>query len=189
MVRVIVVHRWYGNSACDWIPWLKAEMEKSGAEVVVPDMPNTNAPRIDQWVPFLKGVAGAVDGNTYFVGHSIGCQAVLRLLETLPDGTRAGGAVLVAPWINTLTNLSEGEPEIARPWLETPIKWGNIREHAGKIVDICSDDDPYVPSSEAEILKRELSAKIVLDQKRGHFTDEDDVTQLPVLLKELKALI
>ena len=44
-------------------------------------MPNPSRPEIDSWVSFLKEKVGKLDERTYFVGHRVGCQAIMRLLE------------------------------------------------------------------------------------------------------------
>ncbi|MCX6715781.1 MAG: NYN domain-containing protein, partial [Candidatus Taylorbacteria bacterium] len=92
--RVVIVHRWSGGPNDDWRPWLKNELEKNGCEVFVPEMPDTEAPIIEKWVNCLSKIVGVPDSNTYFIGHSIGCQAILRYLETV--NTLVGGAIFVA---------------------------------------------------------------------------------------------
>lgn len=125
--KVYIIHGWYDSSAGCWFPWLKKELESKGFAVEAPDMPNTKTPKINEWVGLLKTIANLPNKDTYFVGHSIGCQTILRYIADLPDGTKAGGVLLVAPWLSSLTDLNEEELEIARPWLETPINWGASR--------------------------------------------------------------
>lgn len=114
--RIIIVHGWEGSPTSDWIGWAREAFWEKGYEVVTPMMPDTNRPVIEKWVSHLKSVVGAVDENTYFIGYSIGCQTVMRFLETLD--TKVGGAIFVVGWFN-LTNQSEEEKEIAKPWIET----------------------------------------------------------------------
>ncbi len=54
--KVVIVHRWDGTPRSDWYPWLEKELEKKGLEVSVPEMPATETPEIDKWVPFLSKV-------------------------------------------------------------------------------------------------------------------------------------
>ena len=63
-------------------------------------MPNTNSPKIEKWVGFLEKNIKSADTDTYFIGHSIGCQTILRYLERLPESTKVGGVVFVAGWFN-----------------------------------------------------------------------------------------
>ncbi|MDE1873495.1 MAG: serine hydrolase family protein [Candidatus Micrarchaeota archaeon] len=186
MPNVFIVHGWGGDSECDWIPWLKEELQKRGVNATAPDMPNTNVPKIEEWVPFLSTAAANADEHTYFVGHSIGCQTVVRYLAGLPEGKRVGGAVLVAGYRDITDQLSTPEEkEIMRPWKETPIDWEKAKAHAGSFTCIVSDDDPYVPVNEAREFGIALGANIIMDNGRGHFSDDDDVTALPSLLYAL----
>lgn len=188
MSTVVIVHGWGGDSESDWVPWLKEHLEDRGIAVVAPDMPNTNTPKIEEWVPFLGEAVKEANSNLFFVGHSIGCQTILRYLETLPEGTRVGGAVFVAGWM-TLTGLEENEKLVAAPWETTPIDWQKVASHSESFVAIYSDNDPYVPESNAQIFKEKLNAKLIMESGRGHFTDEDDVTQLPSARDELLAIM
>ena len=95
--RVFIVHGWSGSPYKDWIPWLKSELQTRGFEAYAPEMPDPDEPDIAEWVHMLKMSVGKPDRNTFFVGHSIGCQTILRFLETLGEGEETGGAVLVAP--------------------------------------------------------------------------------------------
>jgi uncharacterized protein len=103
MKRVIIVHGYTGDSSKNWFPWLKAELEKLGVSVTVPQMPNTNAPVLTEWLPHLQATVGAPDTETYLVGHSLGCPTILRYLESLKNGEKTGGALLVAGFAEPLT--------------------------------------------------------------------------------------
>jgi len=56
MKKVIVIHRWEGTPQSDWYPWLRTEIEKKGFEVTVPLMPNTEEPKINEWVSTIKNL-------------------------------------------------------------------------------------------------------------------------------------
>src|SRR3989338_7241510 len=95
MKRIFIVHGWDGYPEEGWFPWLKKELEAKGFEVQVPQLPQADAPRIYNWVPALTKTVGVPDKQTFFVGHSMGCQTIARYLETLPEGVQVGGAVFV----------------------------------------------------------------------------------------------
>src|SRR5450756_1380962 len=96
--RVIIVHGWGGSPTADWIGWAAQAFREKGYEVITPEMPYTDNPVIEKWVDHLKSAAGAVDENTYFIGHSIGCQTIMRFIETIDAKT--DGAIFVAGWFN-----------------------------------------------------------------------------------------
>lgn len=182
--RAFIIHGWEGYPEEGWFPWLKEELESKGCQVKIPSMPSPETPKIKTWISFLQKKAPKPDQNTYFVGHSIGCQAIMRYLELLPDKTRVGGIVFVAGFFD-LVGLTKEEIEIVRPWLETPIDTRKVRQRAKGISAIFSTNDPWVPLSQAKVFKKRLKAKVIIEKDKGHFSGDDGITQLPSALKEL----
>lgn len=190
MRRAIIVHRWSGGPDDDWRPWLKAQLEKSGYEVIVPLMPDSDIPVIEKWVGHLANIIGKPNRDTYFVGHSIGCQAILRYLDThiFEPGEAVGGAVFVAGWFK-LENLEDDETRmIAKPWMETPINPAKIKAVLPKSTLIISDNDPYGAFEENKRKFIELGSKIVVLHNAGHMTTDDGFSKAPAILSELKNL-
>ena len=185
MKRVFIIHGWDGYPGEGWFPWLKKELEKNGFEVFVPEMPDPSEPKIEEWVPFLVNIVGEPDKNTYFIGHSIGCQAILRYLEKI-NGKKVGGVVCVAGWFILSELETEEEKIIGRPWVETPIDFNQVKMATNKFTVIFSDDDPVVPFKENEkIFRKELNAKIIIEHNKGHFSGGDGVTELPAVLESI----
>jgi len=191
MTRVFIIHGWCGYPEEGWQAWLRNELQGSGFDVQNPAMPNTERPTIDEWVPFLRQVVGNTDEDTYLVGHSVGCQTILRFIESLPKGAKVGGAVLVAPWINLLGGAYEDDEDkkIAKAWLETPLDWRKIKTHTQKFTCIFSDNDPAVPLDDSKIFENELGAKIIVESGKSHFSGDDGVNELPLARDELLELI
>jgi len=180
--RVFVIHGWEGYPEEGWFPWLSEELSKKGFKVHVLPMPDSAAPKIEEWVPFLTKNVGEIDEKTVLIGHSIGCQTIWRYLEGLPEREKIAGAVLVAPWIrlNAENALQDEESkEIAKPWLETPIDWEKVRAKCKKFVVILSDDDPYVYLEDGKFFEEKLGARVIIEYEKGHFSGEDNVTSLP----------
>ena len=54
---------------------------------------------------------------------------------------------------------------------------------------IASDNDPYVPLEQGEVLKEKLGAELIIKHNFGHFSGEvdqvDSVTSLPEITKEI----
>lgn len=180
--RVIVVHGWGGGSTDNWLPWLKSELEKLGHEVLVPDMPDTDSPVIEKWLDYLSKVVGTPDRNTFFIGHSIGCQAILRYLETIDKPV--GGAIFVAGWFD-LDVDNEEEEKIAKPWVERAINLEKVGSVLPKSILIISDDDPHGSFEENKKKFEEFGSKIVVLHKAEHITG----TSEPAILSEFSSLV
>lgn len=180
MKRVFIIHGWDGYPEEGWFPWLKKELESKGCEVCVPAMPDPAEPKIETWVPFLRELVGEVDENTFFVGHSIGCQTILRFIESLPENAKIGGAVFVAGWYNLRNLETEEEERIAGPWVNTPRNDEKIRKFLeGKSIAIFSDNDPWVIPENQNSWKEKVGAEIIIEHNRGHFSGNDGITELP----------
>ncbi|MDQ6917836.1 MAG: alpha/beta hydrolase [Candidatus Dormibacteraeota bacterium] len=181
MKRVYIVHGWGDKPGDHWIPWLQEQLEKRGFSVAAPAMPSSETPVIGLWVAHLNGEVGKVDEDTYYVGHSIGCQTILRHLEQTAHGTRVRGAAFVSPWFD-LTNLSEDEMTIARPWIDTPIDFARVKETLPRLTAYFSPDDPWVPLDEKVLFEERLGARTQVLEGRHHFGLESGMTTFPELL-------
>mgnify|MGYP001570854401 CR=1 FL=1 len=185
MKRVILIHGWGGNPDEAWMPHLKRTLAQRGFEIVAPQMPDTDTPRIASWVAKVTELIGTPGSDTHFVGHSVGCQAIMRAIAALPEGSRVGHVVLVAPWFNLTEEGGKGGAE-EKPWLETPIDTDAVRRNTEDITAIFSDDDPLVPLSDAELFRERLDAHIVVEHGMGHMSGDSGITELPSALMSFR---
>jgi predicted alpha/beta hydrolase family esterase len=185
-MKVILIHRWSGNPDSDWYQSVSNSLKEEGFRVEIPEMPNTDEPKISEWVGKLKEICPSPDKETLFIGHSIGCQAILRYLEQLDNKIKVGRVLFVAPWFN-LQGL-ESEPKssnIAKPWIENSIDLEKVKAHLTSITTIFSDNDPYVSLSDKEVFKQILGSKVIVEHNKGHFTSEDNITNMQIVVNEL----
>lgn len=185
--RVFIIHGWGGNPNEGWLVWVKNKLKEHGFEVVIPEMPDTDYPRIEKWIPAITSIVGTPDSDTYFVGHSLGCQAIVRYLETLSEDIKIGGAVFVGGFFKRLTGLGEepGFEETEKHWLGTTPDFQKIKNHLDKSVAVFSDNDPFVPLDNQDDFRDKLNSKIIIEHDKGHFDEEAGITELPVVLEEL----
>jgi len=181
--RVFIIHGWGGSPDEGWFLWLAKNLREKGFLVEVPAMPDADDPKIEAWVTYLEKIVGRCDENTIFVGHSIGCQTIMRYLENLPENEKSDGAVFVAGWF-TLTGLEEEEERMtSSPWVNLPIDLKKVKTRAKKFICIFSDDDPFVPAENWEIFSKKLGAEIIVEKNKGHFTGDDGSAELPAALE------
>lgn len=188
MKRVFIVHGWEGSPEANWLPWMKRELEARGFQVIVPAMPDTDHPKIDAWVEHLEKIVESSDDETYFIGHSIGCQAIARYIaKTKPQVT---GVLFVAGWFTLVGLESEEEEKIAQPWMATPIDYEAFRSCVKKVVVLLSDDDPFVPLENAGLFRKNMGAEVIVEKGARHFTGEETgVMEFPVILETFLKLI
>jgi len=177
--RLFIIHGWEGSPNELFYQNIKAELESSYSFKVFPlKMPNPGEPKMEEWIPSLAKAVGTPDENTYFYGHSIGSQTILRYLQFLGKDSKVGGVIFTAGWVNLrLESLvgpeEEGSEDIAKPWLETSLNFKKIKSHCDKWVALFSDNDPYVPLTDKDIFKKELDAEIIVEHNKNHFPGAD----------------
>ncbi|MBU2612248.1 MAG: alpha/beta fold hydrolase [Nanoarchaeota archaeon] len=182
MKRAYILHGWGADSSTPWIVWAEEELRKKGFEVHSFDMPNTDEPKIEDWVKYIEENAPKIDENTYFIGHSIGAQTIMRFLEKSHKHIKVGGCVFIAPWLD-LIGLGSEELKIAHPWLNNKINPERVLDHTGKITCIFSTNDPYVSPKEWKKFEEDFGAKVIIKKDFGHF---EETKIIPEILENIK---
>lgn len=185
--RVVIIHGWGGSPEEGWRPWLKAELEKRDFVVYVPEMPNTKHPKMGPWLETLRRTAETPDRDLILVGHSLGCITILRYLEGLSEGQKVGGAILVAGFTDLQIKVAEDEDtsEI-ESFFEADVNFDKVKAHCEKFIAIHSDNDPYVSLRYADIFKEKLHAEIIIEHGMKHFSGDDGIMKLDVVLDSIK---
>ncbi len=179
MNKIYLVHCWDGQKDDGWYPWIEEKINDNNNKLVRFNMPNTESPKIDEWVSELDKQVEELNENTYFIGHSIGCQTILRYLET-KNINKIGGILFVAPWLDLLPEAIADEESYntAYPWINTPIDFDKIKNITDNITCIFSSDDYFVSISQVEVFEKLLNAKTVIVNNKGHISAEDGISEL-----------
>lgn len=178
--RILLVPRWAGTAASDCYPWLAREVARRAPHVgfeVAPLLPAPDRPEIEACLAPLADLAPA---RSLLVGHSVGCQVLLRALARLPDGVRAPALLCIAGWWTV-----DRPWDTLRPWIETPFDRSRAAARCGRIEVLLSDDDPYT-SDTGETRRRfveELGAAVRITPGRRHFNDPEEPAVLEAVLR------
>lgn len=173
--KTYIIHGWEATPDANWFPWLKKELIKKGIKAEVPAMPNTNHPNYKEWLDFLQEIIKNPGENTYLVGHSLGVIAILRYLESLSEGLKISGAILVAGFPEPI-----GFKELDS-FFQTPLNYEKVKKSAKMIVAIHSDNDPYVPIENGYLLRDKLDAELIIIPNAKHLNEGDGYFRLPIV--------
>lgn len=180
-MHVYIVHGFDASPAHHWFPWLKQALEARGHTASGIALPSSHAPTPEAWLQALQAQAGALDRQTYFVAHSLGCISVLRHLERTPAGTAIGGYVLVSGFNLPLEVL----PQLAL-FAKPDLKVRKLAAMAAFRSVVASANDAGVPAHLSEALAKDLQARYVVVEHGGHFLASEGFTEFPLLLDELE---
>ena len=190
MNKIYLVHCWDGTKNDGWYPWIDEEISNSDNKVIRFNMPNTESPKIEEWISELNKQVNKLNENTYFIGHSIGCQTIMRYLET-KEITRIGGILFVAPWLDLLPEAVEDEESYntAQPWINNPIDFEKIKQFTNNISCIFSNDDYFVSLDQEKEFREKLSAKTIIVNNKGHISQDDNIYELQEILNLGKEML
>lgn len=178
-LRVVVLHGAHGGPDTNWFPWLHAELERAGVEVVRPRFPTPQGQSLNAWLEaYDLAVAPLAPAPTILVGHSLGATMALRLIERAAEPF--GGLLIAAGFIGAL-----GLPDydlINASFFAEPFDWERIGERKGSACCCwAGDDDPYVPLSRSQELADCLGAPLGVVPGGGHLNGETGFTAFPQL--------
>lgn len=178
MRRVFIIHGWEGTPESNWFPWLKKELEQRGYKVFVPQLPNPMTPDSNSWLSSLKQLVRNPDEDTIFVGHSLGCIAILRFLENID--TKVGAVILVAGFGKKLEY--EGYRGEVDGFFDKLINWKKIKNSSNKFVTFHSKNDPFVDICNSNLFKEKLNAQSIVHEDMSHYNEGAGITKFPDLL-------
>lgn len=184
MKRAVIVHCWGGGPDYAWYPWVAKQLEAKEFEVLVPEMPDTEEPKLKKWLSHLEEVIGEPDEELVLIGHSLGCVTIMRYLETLPEDKKVGKVMLVAAFTDQI-----GFKELEN-FFEKPLDYEKIKSKSvDGFVVLQSDNDPFVSEQYGVRLEEELGAVLLVKEDAEHMSgpllEEDSCTELPEVVEEV----
>ncbi len=182
MKNVLILHGTENNAQGNWFPWLKTELEKREFRVWCPDLPHADHPDLKRYSDYIFGNKDWHFGkDSILIGHSSGGVAALKLLQQLPEGVIINTCFTAGAFIKT-----HGWENI-KGLFTNPFDFEAIKSHARRFVIFHSDDDPYVPLSDAKDFQNKLSADLIVMKGQGHFNLEKgpQYKQFPELLEKI----
>ncbi|WP_026549356.1 alpha/beta hydrolase [Arthrobacter sp. Br18] len=183
-VRVVVIPGYQAAPGDHWFPWLAEALVQGGATVEVLSLPTPQEPMPGPWLESIRAAVGNPDGSTILVGHSLGCIAALRYLDTLDGAWSLYGIFLIA-------GFGERVPELPLldPFTAVPVDVPALARRITHRTVFASDNDSVVPTVLTRSLAERLSAPLVEMHDAGHFLADDGFREFPELERRIAALL
>lgn len=173
-IRVIFIPGNGGGSPNDnWFPYLAAEFEEMGLEVIAREFPDNILARESYWIPFIRDELKA-DENTILIGHSSGAIAAMRIAEQV----KLLGSVLVGTYYTDLGI----ENEKLGGYFDRPWHFETIKQNQHWIGIFGSTDDPWISIDEPRYLHKKLDCDYFEYNDQGHFGGDYLKTTFPEIV-------
>ncbi len=134
MKKIILLHGTWGNPENFWFPYIRDTLDKSKFTIEIPQLPNSENPRISEWLSFAQKNLN-YDSNTILVAHSAGCPLIFSILEWL-EWISIKRAILVSGFCEPLGNPPEAI-------LQETYNWKKIKRSCEEFIFINSYNDPW----------------------------------------------
>ena len=180
-MKVILMHGKDTSPEEKWYPWFKEELNRSGIEVHIPDLPSPNEPIMKEWLEMLNNLSP--DEETMLVGHSRGGVAIMRYLEKLPQDKRVKKVILVASNSGSAKFMANPTESNHGFYTEGGFNFDEIKTHCNDFVVYHSKDDPWVPFEHGKENAEGLDAKFLIFEDKKHFGKNDGI--VPGLIDEV----
>jgi leucyl-tRNA synthetase len=183
-----IVHGLGANIQANFFPWLKLELEKLGYDVVLEDMPNSDKPKLKEWLAFLNKYQSKINENTIIIGHSLGGKVAAYFVSQLKQKIKAFYSV--AP-VNrgirkNLTELKNSRSDLNIKYAYyiaiKSLDWNNVIRNAENVLVLLSDNDPLISYNNSKSYYSNLNVNVLTLKNREHVLDPT----LPELLNEIK---
>ncbi|WP_255305442.1 alpha/beta hydrolase [Paenibacillus sp. Mc5Re-14] len=178
--QVYIIHGYTASPTDHWFPWLQDKLQEDGVSVNILEMPNSQAPKLNEWIEHLLQNIKVLHKDTYFIGHSLGCVSILRYLQQVNIPEPLGGGIFVSGFADPVPSL----PSLDE-FTNDHLSYQQIMDSLGARVVIASKDDAIVPFALSKKLAEDMQADFHELDHGGHFLQSDGFTTLPIVYQVL----
>lgn len=180
--KIVFIHGYTASHLADWYPNISFELKKLGIDFVVPDLPGGEHPHANEWLESLHNVISEIDESLVIVGHSLGTRAALLYLERYQP--KVEKLFLIAAFANDTKNSNRHDDGTAyKDFFEYKINLEQIKPLVGKFIVMHSKDDSSIEFEQGVEIARDLNAKLITFENKGHFFKPE---YAPIVLEELR---
>jgi len=185
-MNIFIFHGTEGHPKENWFPWLKEKLESKGHQVFVPQFPSpTEIPaKIKEWFEVLKNYDQNINEESIFIGHSLGGDFTLRVLEKLTHKIKVAAFVGTPIGVGKILNYDR---DMAFGGFD--FNWEVIKQKADNFIVFQSDTDPYVSLENGQELAKHLGVELSFVPNAGHFNEKAGYTEFPQLLENLEPFL
>ncbi|HVW82758.1 MAG TPA: alpha/beta fold hydrolase [Candidatus Paceibacterota bacterium] len=178
--KFVLLHGFTGKPSDPLYGWLRKNLEARGHEVVIPELPATDAPNEEEQVAAALA-ATSFDERTILYGHSLGAVVAMKTAEKLR--TRIGGLVLAGGFVDPKFKDHARNFENKFEWRFDAAK---IRANCGFICALQDVNDVAVSEEQADRLGKALGITVKRVQaEEPHFDGREE----PEILRALQPTV
>lgn len=181
MKNYFIIHGSFGSSNEHYLPWLKAKLEETGAEVISPNFPiGVGVQTFESWSKILDKYKDKITSQTVFVGRSIAPIFIVHYL--LNNNIKIDTLISISGFNGTIGE-SDYDKVNSTFFMKDFKRFKNL---ANKRICFMSKNDPYVPLKLLDEFSKEIDAEVIMRENAGHFNTDSGYNTFEELLELIK---
>ncbi|MBL4559884.1 MAG: serine hydrolase family protein [Labilibaculum sp.] len=180
--KIYLIHGYTASPDSNWFQDFKKNVAKENIEISILKMPNSQSPKLNEWIDYMEKFVKEIDEQTIFIGHSLGCVTLLNFLSTF-NIPKISALFLVSGFVES--SPIPALTEFVRPRLN----YNYLKQLTSTRIVISAVDDDIIPYEYSKTMAERIDAKFTLLTEGKHFIDRDNFTEFPFLIKEIKKLL
>jgi len=180
--KIYLIHGYTASPDSNWFQDFKKKLENENIEICILNMPNSQNPKLSEWINHLEKSINDINEQTIFVGHSLGCVTILNFLNN-SNATKIKGLFLVSGFVESspISALNE--------FVKPPLNYNYLKQLTPNNIAISAIDDDIIPYEYSKTMAEKLNASFTLLKEGKHFIDRDNFTEFPFLIEEVQKLL
>lgn len=175
MAQVYVIHGYTASPEENWFPWLIDNAQQHQVSLKVLRLDPSMVPNLNVWEQQMQQQIEAIDEESIFIAHSLGCIATLHFLSKKLQQQKIKKLILVAGFNTGLGRLPQVDPFIDAAKIDFEL----LKQQISHRVVIYSQADTHVLPQFSLEQAHCLEAEIIVAKHQGHFIDSEGCTELP----------
>lgn len=150
--KVLLIHGFEASPETNWFKWMKRQLDPHGFEVLIPKLPDSKNPEMDEWLEALQPYVDQMGEDDIVVAHSLGTKAVLHAIEKTKVKkighlfliASAIGEIELRDWGKLFAQMPEKDITALKFFWTAPLNWKKISEKVGSGQVVVSDNDKFI---------------------------------------------
>jgi uncharacterized protein len=174
--RFLILHGWQNRRpAGHWQHWLAERLRASGEQVLYPQLPSPETPRLDEWRAVLHAELRMLGrGERIVIAHSLGCLLWLQHARDARPDQVVDRVLLVCP--PSPSRLPASLAPFTTPVADDALR----RSVRGRPELVCTDDDPWCPEGARELYGR-TALPVHVVEGAGHLSLDEGYGAWPAV--------
>jgi predicted alpha/beta hydrolase family esterase len=185
--KIILIHGYTSSPNRKKYKIIASELQELGVDYAIPKLPGGLYPQSSEWLKIIDNEVKLTNKPVVLVGHSLGTRAVLLYLDKFDQ--KVDTVILFSAFNNDITNREDAGGNFV-DFFEYKLDIEKIKKLANKFIVVHSKDDNSIPYTQGVEISKDLGAKLITYDDKGHFSGEQNaIVNAKIFVDTIKSIL